>query len=121
MPAFPFLLARAVADPGPQRAVTHLESEPEPELKRTGIEVVDLVFELAEVPRIVHGVRGIRELHVVEQIGEDHLEFRANALGDVGGLADLEVHVPERLAAEIALGLNDPLGSAHGVLGAVDW
>ena len=52
MPAFPFLLTRAVADPDPQRAVNPLESEPDSELKRTGIEVVDLVFELAEVPRI---------------------------------------------------------------------
>ena len=60
----------------------------------------------------------VGELVMVENVGEDGLEFGAKALVDVDVLLDLEVDVPERHAAKHAAAASTAVQSQNRVTDA---
>src|ERR1700686_4941339 len=64
--------------------------------------IVDLPFQRPEVPGVTQSIVGIKQLVVVEDVGEDGSEIRAETFGEHDRLLNTEVHVPEGLSAESA-------------------
>src|ERR1700688_2754337 len=64
--------------------------------------IVDLPFQRPEVPGVTQSIVGIKQLVVVEDVGEDGSEIRAETFGAHDRLLNTEVHVPEGLSAKSA-------------------
>ena len=64
--------------------------------------IVDLPFQRPEVAGVTESIVGIKQLVVVEDVGEDGSEIRAETFSEHDGLLNTEVHVPEGLSAQSA-------------------
>ena len=64
--------------------------------------IVDLPLQRSEVPGVTQSIVGIKQLVVVEDVGEDGPEIRAETFGEHDRLLNAEIHVPEGLSAESA-------------------
>ena len=80
-----------------------LEDDPQTELHHARL--TDFSWQVAECSRIAGvevSVLGIAKLVMVQNVGKDNLEFRADPLSDSKVLSNAQIHVPVRQAAQDA-------------------
>src|SRR6202795_1072715 len=83
-----------------QKSLERLETHAHTNFDVPGI--VDPPFQRPEIPGGAQSIVGIKQLVVVEDVGEDGSEIRAETFGEHNGLLNTEIHVPEGLSAESA-------------------